>query len=151
MGQGASPSQLKQMRHSVPTESLQDDLDNLSKWSDQWLLRYNAAKCKVMHVSHTFPTVYKVRDGQNTLEFSVVKEEKALGVFTTNKLKSGRQCAAVSAKAMSLLGLIRRHFKNIYISNFKQLYTTYIHLHLECCIQAWSPYLVKDIACLEKV
>ena len=45
----------------------------------------------VMHVGHKFPTVYRVRDGQNKQELSVVNEEKDLGVligvFTTNKLK----------------------------------------------------------------
>jgi ribonuclease P/MRP protein subunit RPP40 len=82
---------------------------------------------------------------------SVVEEEKDLGVSTTNKLKSVRQCAAASAKAMSILGIVRRHFKNIDINNFRQLYKTYIRPHLEYCIQAWSPYLVKDIECLEKV
>jgi ribonuclease P/MRP protein subunit RPP40 len=133
------------------SKSLQDDLDNLCNWSDQWMLRFNATKCKVMHVGHKFPTVYQVRDGQNIQELTVVEEEKDLGVFTTNKLKSDRQCAAASAKAMSILGIIRRHFKNISISNFNLLYKTYIRPHLEYCIQAWCPYLVKDIACLEKV
>jgi len=28
---------------------------------------------------------------------------------------------------------------------------TYISPHIEYCIQAWSPYLVKDIEILEKV
>jgi len=39
------------------SQILQDDLNNLNKWSDQWMLRFNATKCKVMHVSHQFPTV----------------------------------------------------------------------------------------------
>jgi len=116
------------------------------------MLRFNATKCKVMHVSHKFPTVYQISDGQNIQELTVVDEEKDLGVFTTNNLKSDRQCAAASAKAMSILGIIRHHFKNISISsNFNHLYKTYIRPHLEYCIQAWCPNLVKDIACLEKV
>jgi len=52
--------------------------------------KFNAAKCKVMQVGHK-------------QELSVVEEEKDLGVFTTNKLKSDRQCA--SAKAMSVMEL----------------------------------------------
>ena len=58
-------------------------------------------------MGHKFPTIYRVRDGQNTHELCVVEEEKDLGVCTTNKLKSDHQCAAAAAKAMSLLGLIR--------------------------------------------
>jgi len=41
---------------SLPdSQSLQDD--NLNKWADQWLLRFKAAKCKVVPVGYKFPTV----------------------------------------------------------------------------------------------
>ena len=32
---------------------LQQDLERLEKWSDTWLLHFNAEKCKVMHVGHS--------------------------------------------------------------------------------------------------
>ena len=31
------------------SQSLQSDLELLSKWSDEWLLRFNIDKCHVMH------------------------------------------------------------------------------------------------------
>ena len=130
---------------------LQDDLDGLSRWSDKWLLRFNAAKCKVMHVGHHLPLRYSVRDGQTVQELAVVQEEKDLGVFVTNKLKSDRQCAAASAKAMSVLGLVKRHLGSVDVRGFNLLYKTYIRPHLEYCVQAWNPYLVRDMECLERV
>ena len=33
-------------------ECLQRDLDSLGRWSDEWLLRFNCEKCKVMHIGH---------------------------------------------------------------------------------------------------
>jgi len=30
------------------------DLDQLSIWSDKWLLSFNPDKCKVMHVGHSY-------------------------------------------------------------------------------------------------
>ena len=31
------------------------------------------------------------------------------------------------------------------------LYKTYVQLHVEFCIQTWSPYLEKDVGCLKRV
>jgi len=47
--------------------------------------------------------------------------------------------------------MVRRHFKEIDKGDFKIIYNTYVRPHLEYCEQAWSPYLQKDKACLEKV
>ena len=35
--------------------------------------------------------------------------------------------------------------------DFLLIYKTYIRPHLEYCVQAWSPHLVKDVQCLERV
>ena len=32
------------------SQSLQSDLELLSKWSDEWFLRFNIDKCYVMHI-----------------------------------------------------------------------------------------------------
>ena len=111
--------------------------------------KIQCSKMQDMHVGHKLPTIYHIRDGQNTEKLSVV-EEKDLGVFTTNKLKSDRQCAAASAKAMSvLLGDISRKLTSI--ASGSCIRPTYTRPHLEYCIQAWSPHLMKDIECLESV
>jgi len=39
-------------------EDLQRDLDKLMNWTDQWSLRLNPDKCKVMHVNHSLDTNY---------------------------------------------------------------------------------------------
>jgi len=71
------------------------------------------------------------------------------------------QCSAIGRKAihvkrqmlklMKVLGVIRRHFKRHDPQDFLIIYKSYIRPHLEYCIQAWSPYLQKDIYCLESV
>ena len=38
---------------------LQHDLDTLNKWSEEWLLKFNVAKCRVMHCGTQNPgTLY---------------------------------------------------------------------------------------------
>jgi len=78
-------------------------------------------------------------------------EETDLGVIVSNNLKPASQCAKAAAKAMSVLGMIRRHFKKLDAEDFLLLYKTYVRPHMEYCVQAWSPHLSKDVQCLEKV
>jgi hypothetical protein len=113
--------------------SLQRDLDSLADWSDEWLLRFNATKCKVMHLGHNLPTTYTVRDGKVFTELQTVTEEKDLGVITTADLGVSVQCAKAAAKASSVLGMIRRNFTRLSVANFNILYKSYVRPHLELC------------------
>ena len=80
-----------------------------------------------------------------------VNEERDLGVIICDDLKVARQCAVATQKAMKILGLIKRNFKKLDEATFKVLYCSYVRPHLEYCIQAWSPYLEKDIKIIEEV
>ena len=58
--------------------SLQQDLNQLMRWSNIWLLRFNAAKCKVMRIGNSSAVTYTMTDGTTKLStvLEVVKEEK---------------------------------------------------------------------------
>ena len=77
--------------------------------------------------------------------------EKDLGIYITPDLKTATQVAKAAAKANSMLGRIRNSFTFIDLDIFLALYKTLVRLHMEYCIQAWSPYLWKNINTLEKV
>jgi len=47
--------------------------------------------------------------------------------------------------------MVRRNFKRLDVNDFNLIYKTYVRPHLECCIQAWPPYMAKDIEVLERV
>ena len=106
-----------------------------------------------MHVGHiySYPTKYHIAEGNQQIELTTVSEEKDLGVFTTSDLRPSRQSAAAASKASSVLGLIKRNFKRLDKTNFLLLYKAYVRPHLEYCVQAWNPFLMKDIRCLESV
>ena len=78
-------------------------------------------------------------------------EERDLAVIMTDNLKPTSQCVKAAAKARLVLGVVRRHFKRLDPQDFLIIYKSYIGPHLEYCIQAWSPYLQKDVYCLESV
>jgi len=47
--------------------------------------------------------------------------------------------------------MIKRNFPKIDKEDFNILYKTYVQPHMEFCVQAWSPHMVKDIQILEKM
>jgi hypothetical protein len=125
---------------------LQQDLDNLMKWPQAWLLNFNPDKCKIMHIGHNIQMTYRVIEGQIVYALQEI-EEKDLGVITTRDLKSESQCKKSESKAMSVMGLIQRNFSRIDRVDFNILYKGYIRPHLEYAVQACSPHLRKDIDC----
>jgi len=63
------------------SESLQSDLNSLSRWSENWLLRLNPEKCKVMHIRHSHNTFYTIRQDEKDWSLQETTEEKDLGVI----------------------------------------------------------------------
>ena len=128
--------------------AMQEDINKLHRWSQAWLMTFNKEKCKTMHFGHNNGMQDYYVDG---VKLSTIKEEKDLGVLITDDLKPSVQCTEAARKAMSALRWSRRSSKYIDSNTFKVLYKTYIRPNMEFCIQAWSPYMVKDIEVLEKV
>jgi ribonuclease P/MRP protein subunit RPP40 len=133
------------------SSTLQANINRLGDWSQKWLLTFNPAKCKVMHVGHALQTKYYMNDGSTTTELAPVTAEKDLGVNFTRDLKSSTQCRNSAAKARRIIGMVHRHFRRLGKQDFLLIYKSYIRPHLEYSIQAWSPHLRKDIDTLETV
>lgn len=130
------------------SKSLQRDLETLEQWSRKWLLKFNEAKCKIMYFGRDNPE-HKYKIG--TTELKKVTEEKDLGVHITNDAKPSLQCTEAAKKATQALGFVKRTFSHFDCSSFSTLYKTYVRPHMEFAVQAWNPYLRKDIDCLEKI
>ena len=90
------------------------------------------------------------QDGQKW-NIESVQQEKDLGVLTSCDLSMSYQCMEAASKASRVLGMVRRQFKVLDKESFLIIYKGFIRPHLEYAIQAWSPYLRRDIECLEKV
>jgi len=126
---------------------IQADLDKLTFWSKAWQLEFNKDKCKVMRIGHRNETKYYMMDK----ELEEIEEEKDLGVWITSQLKPSQQCNKAASNARKLLAMVRRTFRNLDKEDLNLLYKVYIRPHMEYSIQAWSPYLAKDIETLERV
>ena len=91
---------------------LQQDLDNLSQWSQDWQMQFNAVKCKVLHIGRNNPgfpyTMGGYAPAGTVLE--EVSEEKDVGVMVYISLKPSAQCAKAAKKANQVIGQIARSF-----------------------------------------
>ena len=78
-------------------------------------------------------------------------KEKELGVTMNANTKVSEQCRITAFNGNQVLGMIRRNITYKEKSVIIPLYKPIVRPHLEYCIQAWSPYLRKDIDMLEKI
>ena len=109
---------------------------------------FNVSKCKVVHFGRANPKRSYVMNGQLLASSDV---EKDIGVIISNDLKPSQQCAAAAKKANITLGRMARAVSYRNKSVWLRLYQIYVRPQLEYAIQAWRPWLSKDIEVLERV
>jgi ribonucleases P/MRP protein subunit RPP40 len=92
---------------------------------------------------------YNYKLGDSELKKSV--KERDLGIIVDSSMKFSEQCSAAVKSANSTLGIIRRHIKSRKKNIIIKLYKRLVRPKLEYCVQAWCPYLKRDIEIIERV
>ena len=130
------------------SETIQDDLERLYRWSTEWQMLFNITKCKVLHFGRNNANqIYYL----NGIRLEECDSERDLGVETMSNLKASTQCRNACAKSIKVLGMINRTvvFKDKEI--LLCLYKSLVRPLLEYCTPVWSPHYIQDKSLIERV
>ena len=129
--------------------NLQEDINAVVKWINDWGLTLAAGKCRVVHFGPRNPKhSYSVSSSSPLQESS---GERDLGILISNDLNWRGHISKVVRKAEGVLASLSRSFVSRSPAIFLQLYKAFVRPHLEYASSVWSPYLIRDIERLERV
>ena len=132
--------------------NLQSSLDQMVKWSNKWLISFNAEKCKVLYLGkNNKKHKYFINNNNISTELTETVCEKDLGVNVDQLLSFEDHVFITIKKARSMSGLLIRTMDFKCPSVLVPLYISKVRPLLEYGNVVWCPYKKKDIKVIEKV
>ena len=92
-------------------EVLQSDLNKLVVWSEKWQMTFNASKCFLLRVTSSRDNVVDYTYTMMGEPITSVTQHKYLGVELDSKLTWNEHISAITGKANSSLGFLRKKSK----------------------------------------
>jgi len=111
-------------------------MDKLEKWARVNIMRFNEAKCKILHLGWG-NLHYQYRLGDEGIESSPAKKD--LGVLVDERLDMSHQRSLAAQRANRTLGCIKGSMSSSSREGILPLCSALVRPHLESCVQLWSP------------
>ena len=128
--------------------TLQSCLDRLWDWASRWDMKFNLAKCHVLHLGKKNPE-HSYSLGGETI--TSVEEERDIGVIITRNLKPTKQCEKAARTANRILSQVLRAFSYRDKKVLPKIFKTYVRPHIEFASPVWNPWSKGDVDLLENV
>ena len=128
----------REIREVQDCWALQDDLEQLSLWSNTWQLNFNFKKCYQLGITcKKIPTMFQY--SLAGLLISRVSSAQYLGVTVTENLSWNEHINQICKKANSTLGLLRRILSVCDTKVKDTAHRTLVRPKLEYACCAWNP------------
>ncbi|GAB0190554.1 formin-1 [Grus japonensis] len=114
-------------------------------WAHAKLMKFNKAKCKVMHLCWGDPR-YQYRPGDEWTERGPAEQ-----ILVDEKLDMSHQSELEAQKANHIMGCTKRSMASRSREVILPLYSALIRPHQAYCVQLWGPQYKKDMELLEWV
>ena len=129
---------------------LQKDLDNLTKWANNWQMKFNTDKCHILKITNRRQSkAFNYTMFGSTL--TNVEHHPYLGIEISQNLRWKEHIQMATNKANRTLGFVRRNLGKCSEDTKKSAYTTLIRPQLEYASSVWDPHYKTEIDELEKV
>ena len=129
---------------------LQEDLDRIYKWSQDWEMVFNAKKCHVMELGKgkNRPSgIYRMGEGV----LQKVSEERDLGVVVQDSLSPEKHINRITGNTYRTVKNMRLAFQYMDENMLKKLIEAIIRPQLEYGATIWSPHHKKYIRKIESI
>ena len=129
---------------------LQEDLNRLQQWEQDWMMSFNPSKCEVLHITRKkshIKTAY-ILHGQT---LAVTKSGGYLGVTVSDDLSWNEHVNKATKKANNSLAFIRRNLASCPQTTKAQAYQSLVRPSLDYASSAWDPHTQGCVRQLEAV
>ena len=140
----------RRIHRASDMQSLQDDMDNLLQWEQEWQMEFHGSKCQLLRITNKrkpFARDYDIH-GHKLEE---VESAKYLGVTIQKNLSWNIHIDQITKKANSTRAFIQRNLNHCLRETKSTCYLTLVRPLLEYACMVWDPHTAQNIQKLEAV